>query len=265
LNHASALRREQWLVEIASHGPDGVVISGDISEGDDVAFLLTWMARVLAVPIYFVLGNHDFYQASIAATRQRVVHAAGEHGWLHYLTNQSAIELQPGVFLLGEDGWGDATEGDYESSPVRLNDFRLIEDFWQSDCSRWKGLLQRLGAESAARLEAKLEAIPASAQQVIVITHVPPFREACWYQGHTTDDSWAPFFVCGSVGRVLQRHAAARPQCRLTVLCGHTHNAGSAQPGANLVVYTGAADYGQPQVEALLTVGPGTLVLASAR
>ena len=89
---------------------------------------------------------------------------------------------------------------------------------------------------------------------MIVLTHVPPFREACWYEGQTTDDNWAPYFVCGQVGEVLRRAGQDRPTCQLTVLCGHTHNAGFAQITDQLVVHTGAARYGHPDVEAVVEV-----------
>ena len=74
--------------------------------------------------------------------------------------------------------------------------------------------------------------------------------------GKTTDDNWAPFFVCGQVGAVLEEFSAMRPDLHLTVLCGHTHHDGVAKLSANLTVHTGAAEYGQPDLEGLLDIGP---------
>ena len=261
LNHVPVQAWEQWTDAIASRGPDGVVITGDISEGDDVVFQLRRLAQRFAVPIYFVLGNHDFYESSIAATRQNVIAASRENTRLHYLTDSFAIQLDEHVFLVGEDGWGDAVEGDYEGSTVRLNDFHLIEDFRRTDPDQWKLRLQDLGAESAVRLEAKLDSIPQHAREVLVVTHVPPYCDACWYEGKPTDDNWAPFFVCGQVGRVLRQASQSRGECRFTVLCGQTHHAGIADIAANLIVHTGAADYGQPDVEGLITIEEGKLNL----
>ncbi len=259
LNHVPVQAWERWIDAIASRGPDGVVITGDISEGDDVVFQLNRIAQMLTVPIYFVLGNHDFYQSSIGTTRQSVIAASRENPLLHYLTDSSAIELDEQVLLVGEDGWGDAVEGDYEGSPIRLNDFHLIEDFRRNDPYRWKRQLQELGAESAQRLGAKLQAIPDDTREVLVLTHVPPYRDACWYEGKTTDDDWAPFFVCGQVGRVLQQASQSRSECRFTVLCGHTHHAGIAIMAPNLSVHTGAADYGHPDVEGMIMIQDGKL------
>ena len=259
LNHVPVHEWERWNDAIASLGANGVVITGDISEGDDVVFQLHRIAQSFAVPIYFVLGNHDFYQSSIGATRQNVIAACREDKLLHYLTDCSPIELDKHVFLVGDDGWGDAMEGDYEGSPIRLNDFQLIEDFRNSDPELWKQQLQDTGAESAQRLKSKLDAIPDDAQEILVATHVPPFRESCWYEGRTTDDNWAPFFVCGHVGRVLRRASESQPNTRFTVLCGHTHNDGVATMAPNLVVHTGAAKYGQPGLESTISIEAGKL------
>jgi Icc protein len=254
LNHVPSERWQRWVDEVTAHGVDGIVITGDISEGDDVVPQLQRLARSLPMPIYFVLGNHDFYQSSIAATRQHVIAASREDRSLHYLTDTPPMQLAERAYLVGEDGWCDATEGDYEGSTIRLNDFSLIDDFRSGEESRWKQQLHDLGAESAERLGRKLEGLPGDARQVLVITHVPPYRDACWYEGKTTDDNWAPFFVCGQVGRALREASQSRPQCQFRVLCGHTHHRGIANMAPNLIVHTGAAQYGQPAIEGLVSI-----------
>ncbi len=255
LNHVPLQAWEQWINVVLLLRADGVVITGDVSESDDVVFQLIRLASELAMPVYFVLGNHDFYQGSIPDTRRRVIEAARDESRLNYLTDCRPIHLDDGVYLIGEDGWGDATVGDYENSLVRLNDFALIQDFSCSDPARWKEMLIGEGQASAQRVAEKIEQVPADARQLLIATHVPPFRESCWYQGKTTDDHWAPFFVCGSIGRVLDRASQDRPQCMFTVLCGHTHNEGIARMRDNLIVYTGAAEYGVPEVEGMIESG----------
>lgn len=249
LNHVQMPAWDQWVKQLEQSGCDAIVITGDISEADDVGFQLRRIEETFDVPIYFVLGNHDFYGSSIGATRQATQAIARESDSLGYLTDCGPVELVNGVYLLGEDGWGDATEGDYESSFVRLNDFVAIKDFTRADRIDWPRLLNQLGAESAERLLEKLIALPAATREVLVATHVPPFRDACWYEGKTTDDNWAPFFVCGQVGHVLRRYAIEHPEIKITVLCGHTHNGGGATIEPNLIVHTAGADYGQPRVE----------------
>ena len=151
------------------------------------------------------------------------------------------------------------TVGNYETSTIQLNDFERIGDFKVAGKANRKHQLQRIGSAAAERLQAKLEQLPSDAQQALVLTHAPPFREACWYEGKTTDDNWAPFFVAGQVGNALMEFSQQRPGCQVTVLCGHTHHAGVARMAANLRVHTGAAIYGQPDIEATISVASETL------
>ena len=84
---------------------------------------------------------------------------------------------------------------------------------------------------------------------VIFLTHVPPLREACWYDGKISDDQWSPHFTCKAVGDALLDIMRQWPTKQLTVLCGHTHGAGEASPLPNVSIYTGGAVYGDPQVQ----------------
>lgn len=252
LNHVTLKAWDRWVQSIRQTEADAILISGDISEADDVVFQLQRIAETLRPPIYFVLGNHDFYCSSIAETRRTVAAACRELPKLSYLTDCSPIELAPRRFLMGEDGWGDGTVGDFDHSPVRLNDFRAIIDFQRAGRDRWQSLVQQQGAESAERLRGKLRTLSDRADEVLVVTHVPPFRESCWYEGQTTDDNWAPFFVCGQVGAVLDDFARDHPTIRIQVLCGHTHHPGVAEMADNLTVYTAKAIYGAPTIERVL-------------
>ncbi len=255
LNHCSLPAWERLIASVRGCSVEGVLITGDISEGEDVAFQLLRLADAIDRPLYFVLGNHDYYHSSIERTRIEITHAVTKHPLLHYLRNDSVIELSPSVGLIGEDGWGDATEGDFEGSSVRLNDFQLIDDFHLDHCSTWKEKLRLLGKDAAQRLDNKLDEACARYPSVLIATHVPPFRDACWYEGHTTDDHWAPFFVCGQTGRSLLNAAKQYSNATLQVLCGHTHHGGVATLTPNLTVTTGPATYGAPTVTGVILIG----------
>ena len=86
------------------------------------------------------------------------------------------------------------------------------------------------------------------------MTHVLPFKEACWHEGKMGNDDWLPYFTCKAMGDVLLETAQKHPQCEMTVLCGHTHHAGTIQMLPNLYVKTGSAEYGQPHVEEILSI-----------
>ncbi len=253
-DHAKLETWRDWAEELLSHQPDGLIMTGDLSEGDDVSYQLQCLAETFARPIYFVLGNHDFYGKTIGETRRRMIELCRDSDHLHYLTDTGPISLAENCVLVGDDGWGDATQGDYAGSIVRLNDFALIEDFRAADPSSWQAMLQQEGRQSAERLRQKLNSLPESVKHVLIATHVPPFREACWYEGHTTNDDWAPFFVCGAVGDILMETAKANTDRMHTVLCGHTHHDGDAELLPNLVVHTGYSRYGTLDIESLIQV-----------
>jgi Icc-related predicted phosphoesterase len=86
-------------------------------------------------------------------------------------------------------------------------------------------------------------------KEVVMLTHVPPLREACWHEGNISDDEWAPHFTCKAVGDVLLEVMPDYPDHSLMVLCGHTHGRGETHPLPNLRILTGAAQYGNPDIE----------------
>ncbi|MEM9365539.1 MAG: metallophosphoesterase [Planctomycetota bacterium] len=254
LDHVDMASWYALIERIAATQATHLVVTGDISEGDDVPFQLQRLATDTALPIWFVLGNHDFYQGSIARQREAIRSLCDADERLGFLTTSLPVWITNSVALIGEDGWGDGVVGDYDNSFVRLNDFLRIHDFREVPKTRWKRKLRQLGQESAARLQQKLASVVDSARHVVVATHVPPFSEACWYEGKTADANWAPFFVCGGVGDRLREFAIKHPTIQVTVLCGHSHHPGVAQIRDNLVVYTGEAIYGRPSLAGLLTM-----------
>jgi Icc-related predicted phosphoesterase len=263
LNHCALATWDRLIAQVHECRCDGLIISGDISEGDDVVFQLRRLADAVGLPIHFVLGNHDFYHSSIERTRDAIRKTVAAHPLLNYLTDSDPVSIG-GVALIGVDGWGDATVGDYQRSTVRLNDFRLIEDFLLAAPSLWKSILRDLGQCSARRLESLLLSAVATHKRLLVVTHVPPFRQACWYQGKTTDDNWAPFFVSGQCGDALIDFAQSQPDSTIDVLCGHTHSGGIAKMRDNLIVTTAGADYGSPKVAAVVVIGDGEVAMEKA-
>src|SRR5207245_2109809 len=136
---------------------------------------------------YLVLGNHDFYFGSIAAVRRSVVDLCRRRPRLVYLTAGGVVQLAPGMGLLGHDGWADARVGDYERSLVMMNDYRLIEELAHCDKQQRLPRLRALGDEAAEHVRRHLPSALAQYPEVLLLTHVPPFREACWYNGQISD------------------------------------------------------------------------------
>jgi len=133
-----------------------------------------------------------------------------------------------------------------------LNDYVLIKDLaWLSPEDRL-ARMQELAGEAGAHLRRTVGAALEAHERVLVGTHVPPFREACWYQGAISNDDWLPHFTCKASGDALLETLAGRGDKQALVLCGHTHGEGRTRPLPNLEVRTGGAVYTRPAIQEIL-------------
>jgi 3',5'-cyclic-AMP phosphodiesterase len=250
-------------------GADALLIGGDTAEAHDFSYELRTLAETCGVPIYFVLGNHDYYRGTIAGVRRQAAMLAEHQPAVIWLPAAGVVQLTEKTALVGHGGWGDGRFGDFFGSDVILNDYLLIEDLkellpgdwpptWFSErdilSPRLHEKLMALGDEAAAHLRRVLPEACEKFQNVIALTHVPPFQEACLHKGKVSDKNWLPHFTCQATGEAVREAAEKFPKCKITVLCGHTHSGGQAQIRENLVVLTGSATYGEPAVQKVLEV-----------
>lgn len=247
LNFLGVAQRARFAAEVAATETEGVLITGDIAEADSVEPLLEELAAVVKRPVWFVLGNHDFYRGGIEEVRARAAAMTAAR----WLPAAGVVPLAPGVALVGHDGWGDARLGNFARTSVELSDFFLIRDLMGLDRTARVAVLRRLGDEAAEAMRALVVQALDVARHVIVATHVPPFRESCWHEGQLSNDEWLPYFTCAAVGDVLREVMTAHPDARMTVYCGHTHSGGEAELLPNLRVITGPARYGAPAVQTI--------------
>jgi predicted phosphohydrolase len=243
---------DSYLLSVVRERPEVLLVGGDISTASLVEPHLQRIEELLDVPICFVLGNHDFYHGSIARVRRKVRDLCERSERLHWLNLTGVFPLTRETALVGHDGWGDARLGNYKTTQVELSDFFLIDDLRAKERSELVEILRGLGDETADHFRAVLPEALASFPNVVVLTHVPPFPEATWYDGKVSNDDWLPFFCCKAAGDVLTEQMSKHPESTLTVLCGHTHGEGEVQILPNLRVVTGGARYQHPQIQAVL-------------
>ncbi len=280
LDHLRPPDSALFLESIRKLSGTSIWISGDIGRADTIVEFLVQMESTLAQPIYFVLGNHDYYLSSINNLRSRIQKACGNSQRLCWLCDSDAVEISPDVGLLGHDSWADGRLGDYDRSGLLLNDYILIRDFnpflqrsenaaqsfplnphdlmdliYRKQTKQDRLLrMQALVDEAVEYIERHLPAALAKFKHVYFLTHVPPFKEACWHQGRISDDNGLPHFSAKVVGETLVRIMEKHPDRQLTVLCGHTHSGGVAQVLDNLVVYTAQAVYGSPDIQKIFSL-----------
>lgn len=254
LNAADAEAVASFCAHVVSAEAHALLIGGDIAEAPDLIDQLLGVAVRIPVPIYFVLGNHDYYGDAVAAVRERV--RGLDHSNLHWLPKVGCVPLTSNTALVGHGGWGDARIGDFARAPI-MTDFLAIEDLIRRidrddllDDFQRRGPLQRLlnelGDDAADTLRPALHAAVTGFREVLVLTHVPPFREASWYDGRISSTEWLPHTTCKAVGDLLMEVAGAHREAHLKVLCGHTHGEGHAWIAPNLEALTQGAEYGRP-------------------
>jgi Icc protein len=262
--HLDRLNRKKirkFCDQIRDTYPEAVVLTGDLSESQILqSHLLVLEKELDPVPVFFVCGNHDYYNGSISVLRETLV---DKYTYPHYekgsfykgaywLGSSGVVPLTSTSALVGHDGWYDGGYANYFQSRLDMDDYYIIREL-NSLTNPTKELrykaIRGLAQESADYIRLQLDtAFQEGFTTVYVATHIPPFPESSTYKGKISDSDWLPHFSSKIMGDTLLEVAEANPDRHILVLCGHTHGSSYFAPRKNLEVYTGAADYGFPDV-----------------
>lgn len=223
---------------------DAVLVTGDISWSGRVAAHVAVLADAVAVPFYYVLGNHDFYNGSFAD----VVAAAARPGRARYLPAHGVAWLASGVALVGADGWYDGGHGGGLARGRLMPEYQSVRELrGRGERARSDLLVARARGEAAAAAVRIDAAVAAGATTVYVATHVPPFPQAARApDGRPSAGDWLPVMTSKAMGDALTAAAATHRGVRIEVLCGHTHTACELRIPPNLRCRVGFAEYGRP-------------------
>jgi 3',5'-cyclic-AMP phosphodiesterase len=239
---------------ISETRPDAIVISGDIGTARTYRDFLETIHREAGAPIFFVHGNHDFYDGSISVVRQDSEELTHQDNGLTWLPVAGIVKITPKTCLLGHDGWADGRAGDYWKSGIVMRDFQYIREIPATDKARRLRVMKGLAEETNQYLSRHLPAALRKYDHVIFVTHVPPFVGATWHRGRPSAPEILPYYCSKSTGDLLLRFMRSVPEKTLTVLCGHTHGRGRFQPVPNVMVKTAGAEYGRPQIQDIVEI-----------
>jgi 3',5'-cyclic-AMP phosphodiesterase len=228
---------------------EGILISGDVCDGSDFGVWLEKIQEETSIPLFFILGNHDYYGTSIASTRKLANHLGFR---CHYLTSRDFIDLSDDIALVGHDGWADGRYGDFLNSSIVLRDYEEIDDLKDLSAEEQLERLAELGDEASMHLKNNLEKAFKEYRKAIVLIHPPPFPEACLYNNSVPDSEWGPHFICQAAGETLLAVMNKHPDKEAIVLCGHAHNLSDVQILPNLRVLTGGYEKGRPLIQKTL-------------
>ena len=129
LNFVDRRNIKAFCQQILDASPDAILFAGDIGEAPSVVGYLKEVEELLQMPLYFVLGNHDFYHGSIAGVRRAVAQLSARSRFLRWLSNAGVVKLSSETGLIGHDSWADGRFGNGPRSNMMLNDYLLIGDF----------------------------------------------------------------------------------------------------------------------------------------
>jgi Icc protein len=249
-------RLTAFAESLIAQDPAGIFLTGDLSIAAQLEHHLSVIERVVQRPIYFVLGNHDYYGGSIASVRQAMNALSRGSTFLRYMPTTAYHALTPSTAVVGHDGWYDARFGKAEGSSFQLRDWFVIEDFLQCryDRAQIVETARRLAHDGALHVQDGIEKAVREHEHVVVLTHVPPFEESHWHEGRPGDDNASPWFTSKVMGDVLLDAARRHPQHTFTVLAGHTHGRYSGRLRPNLHVEVGGAEYFQPRLQRLVAL-----------
>jgi hypothetical protein len=196
------------------------------------------------------LGNHDFYRGSIQNVRAEVTaFCRGKQNLLYLSAIDQPLPLTQRVAIVGHDGWADGRFGELEWSRAKISDYTYIDELREAGEEGRRTILNALADEAAAHLRRLLSQAVAHFPEIVLLTHVPPWLEAACHRGKVCDYEYAPHFASKSIGETIVAVMQHAPQCRLTVLCGHTHSPAEHRPLPNVLCLAGNAEYGSPHVQ----------------
>ncbi|MHB0955183.1 MAG: metallophosphoesterase family protein [Pirellulaceae bacterium] len=274
---------ESWLEGLAKQSFDALAISGDISEAPDLNEHLALLESYLRRPIYFVLGNHDFYRSSFEEVRAAVRDLTQRSQYLHCLDCLDFIELTAKTALVGHGCWADGLYGDFFRSEIILNDWKAIEELrkwkrgpWRLTCFNrcgscateawnWEGSaadvdresmareLKALGDQAAEHIRRVLPRALAARSHVVLLTHTPPFAPQS-VATRVDWEYWAPHAGCKMAADAIEEIMADHPDRQLSILSGHVHASSWIQISRNIEQRTASAHYGNPQIADMIEI-----------
>jgi predicted phosphohydrolase len=207
----------QW----GENDAEGLLLTGDIATSKCLKEKLEELHHYLKKPIYYVLGNHDFWYSSF---KEMDEHNLGLKD-VNYIHNKV---LKLGNFnLVGNNGWYDAGFGNLDNDAL-MKDFFLIKDF---KCKDYLPIVKERAEYLVNQLEDQIKDL----DNILVLTHVPMIES---FAIATDIPEW---YGCKMLTDMFDKYKDKKG----VVLSGHTHFASKVLFN-QLECYSGEARRGCP-------------------
>lgn len=225
LDKTSILDKIRFFKSINKEKPQGIFLTGDISNGLMLSFHLRIMSAIVNCPIYFVLGNHDFHFSSIEKIHNKINNLCNKRNNLNWLNNDKIIKLSKKTALVGVDGWYDAENGNpnflkFTPDWVLVKEFRRLNSI-DERIEMWRNIAKKSADDAEVKIN---EAISQGYKKIYLLTHYPPWKEATRDVGTILEKLWIPYNTNLTLGNRVKKLMSKHNKVRLTVLSGHTHD-----------------------------------------
>lgn len=212
-----------FIKNVQEEKPDGIFITGDISDGLNIIYDLKMLSNNIDCPIYFVLGNHDFHFRKYKDVENDVRELCKTRNNLFWMNDSGVIRLKDDVCLIGADGWYDAGIGNsnyiiFTADWFCIEEFRKLPDM-KARINAFKDVAKISNDIIIANLKNALK----EHKTIYLLTHVPPWREATRDEGSPFEEYWLPYNNNIDLGNSLEKLMVEHPEKKLIVLSGHTH------------------------------------------
>lgn len=254
LNLAKPKKIDEFCESVREKKGDILILTGDLSESDTLHNHLTFLSERINIPIYFCLGNHDYYKSSIDKVNEKLEKFLNKspNKNLNWITKSGIVKLTERTCLIGGENWWDGGFGEINKQGlihelIMLQDYRDIEDLSVGKDKR----LKRVQEITDKFMKHFKELLPKAFEQfdeVILMTHVPPFKESCSYEASPLPEEWLFHFCCRTMGEYLLDTMKENKKKQLMVLSGHVHEQSFFKPLGNLTSIVASASYFKPKI-----------------
>jgi predicted MPP superfamily phosphohydrolase len=250
LNFLSDKKCVEFLSTIGQQKSDGVFITGDIANGKCLVQYLTLCSKYIQCPIYFTLGNHDFYKSTFKEVEELIKNLKQNN--LYHLNTYEPISLSSNTALIGHDGWVDSGKYEPKIPLVFAGDWYFINDFRQAKSNEARRLITKERAHNAATIIAKNLKLALSDHSIVyLLTHWPPWLMK--YPG-IVNKFWRPYYCSKIIADNICNVMSNFPDKKLIVLAGHTHIAVNAKITNNIELRVGASKLKKPFINDIITI-----------
>lgn len=255
LNFVSEEAAKALFESVRVHDSQCVFVTGDISESPALSFHLDLMDQIVGKPVYFILGNHDFWYSTTQMIWENLPKLVNKMSFMKYMTAGTYMPLDTETCVIGHDGWYDARYGDAAGSKFGMRDWSIMGDY--VNCKNIHQVIeksQEIAAHSVEHFRKNLVETVKRYKKIVLLTHMPPFDDTHIYQGQIGEAHAQPWFTNRMLGELFYTAAKANPGIQFVVFAGHTHGRISKDILPNLLVHVAGVDYGAPVIQSITSI-----------